>query len=129
SAMQGSVGLWDLDRLSKLSTSVFTGRFLAGAQADRRHLTFLPVEDIAALQEPGIYIAVMSEPGRFRYESQVSYFYVSDIGLHLRRHPEHIDAYATSLKTAQALADVSFELLDAQGQSLATQKADEQGHA
>ncbi len=128
-AMQGSVGLWDLDRLNKLSQSVFRGRFLAGAQADRRHLTFLPVEDIEALQQPGIYIAVMSEPGRFRYEYQVSYFYVSDIGLHTRRHPEHIDAFATSLKSAQAMSDVSFELLDDQGKSLASAPADSQGHA
>ena len=43
-------------------------------------MTFLPVEGIKELQEPGIYVAVMSQPGRFRYEYQVTYFYVSDIG-------------------------------------------------
>lgn len=129
SSLQGNVGLWDLDRLNALTQSVFRGRFLAGAQPDRRHLGFLPVEDIEALRQPGVYVAVMSEPGRFRYEYQVTYFYVSDIGLHTRRHPEHIDAFATSLKTAQALSDVTFELLDAQGKLLASEAADEHGHA
>lgn len=126
-ALQGNVSLWDLDRLGKMTQSVYSGRFLTGEQPDRRHLTFLPVEDIEALQQPGIYVAVMTQPGRFRYESQVSYFYVSDIGVHLHRHPEQLDAYATSLKSGLALADTSLDLLDGNGKVLATAKADDQG--
>ena len=103
-SLKGSVSNWDLDRLNTLTTSVYQGRFVTDDKPNRRHVTFLPVEGIKELQEPGIYIAVMSQPGRFRYEYQVSYFYVSDIGLHARRYSDRIEAYSVSLKSGQAIS-------------------------
>ncbi|AHV94908.1 putative peptidase inhibitor domain protein [Bordetella holmesii ATCC 51541] len=111
-SMKGSVSNWDLDRLNTLTSSVYQGRFLTDDKPNRRHVTFLPVEHIQELQDPGIYIAVMSQPGRFRYEYQTTYFYVSDIGLHARRYPDRSEAYAVSLKTGQPLPEVRVELVD-----------------
>src|SRR5690606_651476 len=128
-SLQGAVSLWDLDRLANMTDSVFSSRFITLGRADRRNLSFLPVENIAELQQPGIYVAVMTRPGRFQYESQVSYFYVSDIGVHARRHPQQIDAFATSLKSGLALNGTTFRLIDAEGRELAMQTADAQGRA
>lgn len=128
-SMQGSVGLYDLDRLSRIAQSVYTGRFLAGAEADRRQTTFLPVEDIAELRAPGIYVAVMSQPGRFNYESQVTYFYVSDLGVHAHARPEALDVFVTSLTSAGALQGVDVDLLDAEGKRLASASTDAVGRA
>lgn len=128
SGLKGSVGRWNLDRLKTVSTSVYQGRFLTDDKPDRRHVTFLPVEGIKELQEPGIYVAVMSQPGRFQDEMQVTYFYVSDIGLHARRYSDRIEAYAVSLKAGTALSDVKVELVDGAGKSLAQTTADGQGH-
>ncbi|MBU4610998.1 alpha-2-macroglobulin family protein [Achromobacter sp. GG226] len=128
-SLQGSVGLWDLDRLNRISDSAFTGRFMADETPDRRHTTFLPVEDIPALHAPGIYVAVMREPGRFRYEYQVTYFYVSDIGVHAHRHPTQIDAFTTSLTSGQALSGVTLQLMDGDGKSLAMADANALGQA
>ncbi|MDH3063902.1 alpha-2-macroglobulin [Achromobacter insolitus] len=127
-SLKGSVSNWDLDRLNSLTTSVYQGRFLTDDKPNRRHVTFLPVEGIKELQEPGIYIAVMSQPGRFRYEYQVTYFYVSDIGLHARRYSDRIEAYSVSLKTGTAISGAVFELVDGAGKSLAKAAADGQGH-
>ncbi|MBR8654712.1 alpha-2-macroglobulin family protein [Achromobacter sp. Marseille-Q0513] len=127
-SLKGSVSNWDLDRLNTLTTSVYQGRFVTDDKPNRRHVTFLPVEGIKELQEPGIYIAVMSQPGRFRYEYQVSYFYVSDIGLHARRYSDRIEAYSVSLKSGQAISGAVFELVDGAGKSLAKAAADGQGH-
>lgn len=127
-SLKGSVSNWDLDRLNALTTSVFQGRFVTDDKPNRRHVTFLPVEAIKELQEPGIYVAVMSQPGRFRYEYQVTYFYVSDIGLHARRYPERIEAYSVSLKSGQPIAGAVFELVDGAGKTLAKTAADGQGH-
>ncbi|HCW19518.1 MAG TPA: alpha-2-macroglobulin, partial [Achromobacter sp.] len=127
-SLKGSVSNWDLDRLNSLTTSVYQGRFLTDDKPNRRHVTFLPVEGVKELQEPGIYIAVMSQPGRFRYEYQVTYFYVSDIGLHARRYTDRIEAYSVSLKTGQAISGATFELVDGAGKSLAKAAADAQGH-
>ena len=127
-SLKGSVSNWDLDRLHSLTTSVYQGRFLTDPRPNRRHVTFLPVETIAELQQPGIYVAVMSEPGRFRYEYQVTYFYVSDIGLHTRRYADRIEAYAVSLKSGQPITDADMELVDGAGKVLARARADRTGH-
>ncbi|OVZ62290.1 alpha-2-macroglobulin [Pigmentiphaga sp. NML030171] len=128
-SLKGTVGSWDLDRLKDVTRSVYAGRFLTDDKANRRHVTFLPVEGIKELKDPGIYVAVMSQPGRFRDEYQVTYFYVSDIGLHTRRYAGQLDAFATSLKSGKAMDDVEFELLDANAKSLGRAKADGQGRA
>lgn len=126
--LKGSVSNWDLDRLNSLTTSVYQGRFITDDKPNRRHVTFLPVEGVKELQEPGIYIAVMSQPGRFRYEYQVTYFYVSDIGLHARRYSDRVEAYSVSLKSGQAISGAVFELVDGAGKTLAKAAADGQGH-
>ena len=128
-SLKGTVSLWDLDRLKDLSTSVYLGRFLTDNKPNRRHVTFLPVETIKELKQPGIYVAVMNQPGKFRDEYQVTYFYVSDIGLHARRYEGQVDAFATSLKSGKAIGDVEFELLDDSAKSLGRAKADGDGHA
>ncbi|MBJ7264503.1 MAG: alpha-2-macroglobulin family protein, partial [Burkholderiaceae bacterium] len=128
-AVQGLVGLWDLDRLRKVSRSVFQGRFVTAGAPDQRNVTFLPVEDIEALRAPGIYVAVMSQPGRFAYESQVTYFYVSDIGLHARRYADSIDAFAVSLTSGQPQDNVDISLVDTNGRTLVQARADAQGRA
>nr|WP_231755432.1 alpha-2-macroglobulin [Bordetella sp. N] len=127
-SLKGLVSSWDLERLTSLSTSVYQGRFLTDDKPNRSHVTFLPVEGIKELQEPGIYIAVMSQPGHFREEYQTSYFYVSDIGLHARRYANRIEAYTVSLKEGQAISGDTVELIDASGKTLAKAAADAQGH-
>ena len=127
-SLKGSVSNWDLDRLHRLTTSVYQGRFLTDDRPNRRHVTFLPVETIAELRQPGIYVAVMSQPGRFRYEYQVTYFYVSDIGLHTRRYTDRIEAYTVSLKSGQPVAEADVELVDGAGKVLARARADQAGH-
>ncbi len=127
--LRGRTSGWYLDRLKDLSTSVYLGRFLTDDRKDRRHVSFLPVENIKELKEPGVYIAVMSAPGSFAGDYQTTYFYVSDIGLHLHRNGGRIDAFATSLKSGTALDGVEFELLDGDGKRVATVKGDGDGRA
>ncbi|OGA03168.1 MAG: alpha-2-macroglobulin [Betaproteobacteria bacterium RIFCSPLOWO2_02_64_14] len=127
--LKGRVGGWDLDQFRNMTRSVYLGRFLTDERKNRRHTTFIPVESIKELQEPGIYVAVMSHPGRFRYEYQVTYFYVSDIGVHVRRHGDQVHAFATSLKSGKAVSDVAFEVIDANSKTLARAQGDTDGHA
>jgi alpha-2-macroglobulin len=127
--LRGRTSGWYLDRLKGLSKSVYLGRFQTDDKPDRRHVSFLPVEQIAELQEPGVYVAVMQAPGSFSNEYQTTYFYVSDIGLHLHRNASRIDAFATSLKSGTALPRVEFEMLDGDGKRVATVTGDDAGHA
>jgi uncharacterized protein YfaS (alpha-2-macroglobulin family) len=127
--LKGRVGGWDLDQFRTMTQSVYLGRFLTDERKNRRHTTFIPVEEIKELQEPGIYVAVMSQPGRFRFEYQVTYFYVSDIGVHVRRHGDRIHAFATSLKSGKALGDIAFEVIDTGSKTLARAQANADGYA
>ena len=127
--LKGTVPGYVLDELQALSTSVYSSRFQTDPRPNRRHTSFLPVERIAPLQEPGVYVAVMKQPGRFGWDHQVTYFYVTDIGLHLRRHAAQTDVFATSLKTGEALKGVALTLVDANGRSLAQVGTDALGHA
>lgn len=127
--LRGRTSGWYLDRLKDLSKSVYIGRFLTDDKKDRRHVSFLPVEHIKELQEPGVYIAVMRAPGSFAGDYQTTYFYVSDIGLHLHRNGSRIDAFSTSLKSGRALDGVEFELIDGDGKRVGAVKADGEGRA
>jgi len=128
-SLRGAVGSWDLDRLNRLTTSVYAARFVTEQRANRRSVTFLPVEEIKELQEPGIYVAVMTQPGRFREESQVTYFYVSDLGLHLRKYATRAEAYVSSLTNGKAVGGVEVSWLDTQGKVLGRGETDADGRA
>ncbi len=127
--LRGRTSGWYLDRLKDLSKSVYIGRFLTDDGKDRRHVSFLPVERIKELREPGVYVAVMRAPGSFSGDYQTTYFYVSDIGLHLHRNGSRIDAFTTSLKSGRALDGVELELLDGEGRRVGSVAADGDGRA
>lgn len=127
--LKGTVGGYQLDELRGLAESVYLSRFKTDARTNRRNVSFLPVEKIKELQEPGIYVAIMNAPGRFGWDWQVTYFYVTDIGLHLRRHAGQIDVFATSLKSGKAMGGIEVSLIDEAGKVLAQAKTDGDGHA
>jgi alpha-2-macroglobulin len=128
-SLRGAVGNYQLDLFRDLTESVYLGRFTAERQANRRSVTYIPVEDIRELREPGVYVAVMTQPGRFRYDSQATYFYVSDLGLHLRLFEKSADAFVSSLIDGRAVRGVEISCLDAQGKTLAQAQTDGDGHA
>jgi uncharacterized protein YfaS (alpha-2-macroglobulin family) len=128
-AFRGAVSHWDLDSLHRITESVYSARFVTEQRPNKRAVTFIPVEDIRTLQEPGIYVAVMSQPGRFRYDNQVTYFYVSDLGLHLRQFARGADAWVSSLTDGKGVRNVEVSWLDAQGKVLARAETDSDGRA
>lgn len=128
-ALRGAVGIHELDQLHRMTDSVYAGRFLTEQKPNRRSVTFLPVEEIKETKEPGIYIAVMSRPGRFRYEFQTTYFYVSDLGLHLRLFPKGADTFVSSLTDGTAVRGVEVSWLDRKGKVLARKESDGDGRA
>ena len=128
-SLNGAMNNWELDNYHGMTESVYAGRFLTEQKANRRSVTFIPVEDIKELSDPGIYIAVMNQPNRFRYDYQVTYFYTSNLGLHTRLFEKDADAYVSSLDKGTAVRDVDISWLDAQGKILLQGKTDGEGRA
>lgn len=127
--LRGAVDYWELDKMHALTESAYVGRFVTESKPNRRAVTFLPVEEIRELARPGVYLAVMSQPGRFGYEYQVTYFYVSDLGLHVRLFPKNADVYLSSLLDGQPIAKAEVQWLDGAGRQLARGESDAQGRA
>ena len=129
SSLRGAVQVYQLDDLRNMTESIYLGRFLTEQRPNRRSVTYIPVEDIKELQEPGVYVAVMSQPGRFRYEFQSTYFYVSDLGLHLRQFDKSADAFVSSLTDGKAVKGVEISWMDEQGKVLVRAETDGDGRA
>lgn len=128
--LQGAVSTWTLDNFHAMTDSAFVGRFLTEQKPDRRNITFIPVETVPALKEPGVYIAVMSQPNRFRGEYQTTYFYVSDLGLHVRQYVgKGADAFVSSLASGKGVSGVEVSWLGADGKILGRAETDGDGRA
>src|SRR3546814_8474069 len=105
----GRRGSWELERdygdhvpLSKMAKSVYVNRFVLGGKRNERSLTYLPVQNIAELQEPGLYFAVMTRPGHFEDRFETAFFTVRDIGLHARADKDKLyDPTASDRKSTR----------------------------
>lgn len=128
-SLRGAVSNWELDRLHKMADSVYLGRFLTEQKQNKRSVTYLPVENIKELQEPGMYVAIMNKPGRFRYDFQATYFYVSDMGLHARLFDKGAEAFVSSLTDGKGMRGVEVSWLDSDGKILARAESDGDGRA
>lgn len=125
---KGQTHSYQLDTLKGIANSVYANRFTTSEIQNSRKVSFLPVEKIDELKEPGIYVAVMRRPGHFQEDYQVTYFYVSDIGLHARRQVKQTDVFTTSLTSGKAQGGVELEVIGGEGKVLLRGKTDSDGH-
>ncbi|WBX92843.1 alpha-2-macroglobulin family protein [Pseudoxanthomonas mexicana] len=132
----GRRGSWDLDSeygdstpLGKLAEPVYLNRFVLGGKPNERVLTYLPIQDIRELQDPGLYFAVMKRTGKFAGEFETAFFTVSDIGLHTRAYKDKLFVHTASLQDGSATGSVELTVLDARGEAVLAGKTDGNGNA
>ncbi|MGR4877583.1 alpha-2-macroglobulin family protein [Pseudoxanthomonas sp. LARHCG66] len=132
----GRRGSWDLDSdygdstpLGQLAEPVYLNRFVLGGKPNERVLTYLPIQDIRELQDPGLYFAVMKRTGKFAGEFETAFFTVSDIGLHTRAYKDKLFVHTASLQDGTATGSVELKVLDARGESILAGKTDGNGNA
>lgn len=141
----GRRGGWDLEReyswdeedgtersrtpLSKLAEPVYVNRFVLGGRSNERVLTYLPLQDIPELQEPGLYFAVMKRTGTFKDEFDTAFFTVSDLALHARAYKDRLFVHAASLESGGAAGGVELRILDASGEPVLKAQTDNHGNA
>ncbi|MHC9085408.1 alpha-2-macroglobulin family protein [Luteimonas sp. RIT-PG2_3] len=132
----GRKGSWELDSrwnektpLPKLAEPVYVNRFALGGARNERILTYLPIQDITELQQPGLYFAVMKRTGSFRDEFETTFFTVSDIGLHVRAYKDKLFVHTASLQDGSAIANVGLRILDGKGEAVFKASTDRNGNA
>ncbi len=118
---------WNIQRYELFIDLVHSGRFDLNPPKNKRHRTNLPVKQLSALQSPGIYVAVMKPAGQYPQNYQVTYFVVSDIGLHARFYQDRVDVYTNSLEHATPMGSVQMTMLDKNGEVLAQRRSSPDG--
>ena len=127
---------WELDNeygdntpLAKLAEPVYTNRFVLGGKRNERVVTYLPIQDIEELQEPGLYFAVMKRTGQFNDQFETTFFTVSDIGLHVRAYKDKLFVHTASLEDGSAISGVELQVLDGPGETILKSQTDRNGNA
>ncbi|KAF1016068.1 MAG: putative lipoprotein YfhM [Stenotrophomonas maltophilia] len=92
-------------------------------------LTYLPIQDVKELQEPGLYFAVLKRTGDFEGEFDTAFFTISDIGLHARAYKDTLFVHTASLKDGSSLKKVDLRVLDAKGETVLKASTDGNGNA
>ncbi|PRH81360.1 alpha-2-macroglobulin family protein [Arenimonas caeni] len=115
--------------LTRVADPVYLNRFVLGGGPNERRLSYLPVQNIAELQQPGVYFALMRRVGAYEEDYDTAIFFVSDLGLHVRAYEGQVFVHAASLKTGQGAGDVSIEVLDRGGEAVARAGTDASGNA
>lgn len=125
----GVRSLWELDEINRYADTVYGNRFALAAGANQRQVSFLPVQTINELKEPGVYFAALKRAGSFTSEYETTHFYVSDLGLHARAGKEGVYVHAASLANGEARGGIELTLQNAKGETLAQATTDAQGDA
>ncbi|WP_159236818.1 alpha-2-macroglobulin family protein [Raoultella terrigena] len=125
---RNSLSNWESDELLKMADLVYSGRFDLNPARNTREKLLLPLADIKPLQQPGVYVAVMNQAGHYSYSNAATLFTLSDIGVSAHRYHNRLDVFTQSLENGAAQSGIEVQLLNAQGQTLAQAKSDDQGH-
>ena len=133
----GRRGGWELSEsrwqgraaLTRVAEPVYLNRFVLGGGPNERRLSYLPVQNIAELQKPGVYFALMRRVGAYEEDYDTAIFFVSDLGLHVRAYRDQVFVHAASLKTGQGAGDVTLEVLDRGGEVVVQAGTDASGNA
>ncbi len=111
-------GQYYIDRMTAYAKLKFSGRYQLTPGRNKRGDSTIALGNIPGLQAPGLYLAVMSIPGQYAKSQPVSYFAVTDIGVHSRIHGDRIDVYLSSIASGAPIPDVQVSLIDDKGQAL-----------
>jgi uncharacterized protein YfaS (alpha-2-macroglobulin family) len=109
---------YSIESVRKYGELAHSGRYEFSAKKNKRKNINIPLNDKKILNDPGLYVAVMTVPGSYESRIQATYFMVTDLGVHIRRYAQQTDIYINSLKTANPIKGVSIELLNNNGQRI-----------
>ncbi|GAA5216220.1 alpha-2-macroglobulin [Corallincola platygyrae] len=119
---------YELQQLTQSGELVYSGRYKLNTEANRRQTVLLPVT-AESLNKPGIYLAVMTPLGEYKWSHQTTYFSISDLGLHARKYRNGMTLFSRSLKDGAAISQAKVELLDYKGELLWDGESDLDGRA
>ncbi|MCK5310641.1 MAG: alpha-2-macroglobulin family protein, partial [Desulfobacteraceae bacterium] len=107
----GRGNYYRINEIRNYGKLVHSGRFALNPRKNQRTEYNIELDGIKSLSEPGLYAAVMKEPGTYKYRFEYTYFMHTDIGLHARRYTDTFDVYAQDITTGKPIDNVRLELI------------------
>lgn len=119
-----------LEQLNGLGELVHSGRFELATEGQQRVRRVIQLQDLGEkLSKPGVFVAVIKGAGHYSRGHAVTWFSVSDLGLHVRSYSNRLGVWAHGLTDAVAQEQVTIELLGDDGNVLASVATDQRGFA
>jgi uncharacterized protein YfaS (alpha-2-macroglobulin family) len=115
--------------ITEMADSVYANHYTLGGEENERTVTYLPVQDVKQLAEPGVYMAVVKQGGTFKGSYDTSIFFVSDLGLHLRVYRDNVLLHVASLRDGSPVSGVAVEIDNEGGGSRLKATTDASGNA
>ncbi|WP_426690577.1 MG2 domain-containing protein [Rhodanobacter ginsengiterrae] len=115
--------------ITDIADSVYANHYSLGGEANERTVTYLPVQNIKELAQPGVYMAVVKAGGTFKDGYDTATFFVSDLGLHLRVYRDNVLLHVASLRDGTPVNAVDIEVRDADGHGKLKASTDADGNA
>ncbi|WP_462269024.1 alpha-2-macroglobulin family protein [Desulfobacter sp.] len=115
------------DALADIADLVYTGRWDLDIKKDLRSRVNIPITHIRELKTPGIYIAVLRGAGRYRHGYRMTWFSISDLGVHARVYDTSIRFFIQRLSTAAPIKKAVIKGFDKDGKVLFEQSTDKDG--
>lgn len=126
--LDDSLQSWELEEIHQMTSSVYTTRYPTNAKPNARETFVLPINQIEALKQPGLYFAIIREPGRFTDKAyRIIYFVVTNLGLQARVYPKKLEVFVQALDSAKPLRGVKVAVKD--NQTVLEAVTDEHGRA
>jgi uncharacterized protein YfaS (alpha-2-macroglobulin family) len=125
----GKKDYYELNEIRTFGTLVHSGRFELKPKKNQRTEYNIDLSAVESLKTPGLYAAVMGEPGVYEYEYEYTFFMQSDIGLHVRRYENTLDVYAQDITTGAPLEGVAIDVVNEDGERRDKAVTDEEGRA
>ncbi len=115
--------------ITEIADSVYANHYTLGGEPNERTVTYLPVQNIRELSQPGVYMAVVKAGGSFKDGYDTATFFVSDLGLHLRVYRDNVLLHVASLRDGTPVNAVDIEIRDAAGRRKLKAGTDADGNA
>ncbi len=115
------------DELTKTADLVYSGRWDLNIQKDLRTQVNIPITHINELKKPGIYIAVLRGAGQYEYGYRMTWFTISDLGVHARVYEKSIRFFIQSLATAEPVKKAQIKGFGENGKLLFDLLSDKAG--
>lgn len=115
--------------ITDMADSVYANHYSLGSAQNERTVTYIPIQHVPQLAQPGVYMAVLKQGGTFTGGYDTAIFFVSDLGLHLRVYHDNALLHVASLHDGSPVSGVDVEIDDPTGNAKLKATTDGDGNA